>query len=144
MPSHIEVTPQERLIASRKSIIHYMNPDDRNMLSYREQNLDTIKRPNSTLLATWNVIKRTFLTWWYRHPASIAIELANPVLKVYASTYPFKLFGVSILLGAAVILTKPWRAISLGSLLLAAFKSSGFVSGFMSLLSRSKQKQASI
>jgi hypothetical protein len=73
--------------------------------------------------------------WWHRHPASVAAELARPLLSDYAKAHPFKLLGVSAAVGAAVMVLRPWRMVSAGTVAVAALKSAGLTNTLASMLS---------
>jgi hypothetical protein len=62
--------------------------------------------------------------WWRYHPAQMAVEIATPVLKTYARRKPLQLLGISAGVGAAVMFLRPWRLISVTTLLVAIVKSS--------------------
>lgn len=72
--------------------------------------------------AWWRLLKRTALRWWQRHPASTVTDVAMPLLGAYTRQEPLKVLGVAALLGAAVVLTRPWRLLSAGALLAATFR----------------------
>jgi hypothetical protein len=70
---------------------------------------------------------------------SAAFNLAQPVLGNYAREKPFQLLGIAAVAGAAAVAFKPWRLVSLGSVLLAALKSSEISGALLSMLSSPAQ-----
>jgi hypothetical protein len=74
-------------------------------------------------------------TWWRHHPAHMAVELATPALGAYAEKRPFTLLGIAAVVGAVVVVTRPWRLISVTGLLVAVAKSSQLSGLLMSALS---------
>jgi hypothetical protein len=74
-------------------------------------------------------------TWWRHHPAHMAVELATPALGVYAEKRPFRFLGIAAVIGAVVVVTRPWRLISATGLLVALVKSSQVSGLLMSALS---------
>jgi len=74
-------------------------------------------------------------TWWRYHPAHMAVDLATPLLRAYARRKPLQLLGISLAAGAALALTRPWRLISLTTLLVALLKSSQLSQVFMAAMS---------
>ena len=55
-------------------------------------------------------VARTLLNGWSRGKAGQAIyDLTEHSLKQYARKRPFKLVGISLALGVAIVLVKPWR-----------------------------------
>jgi hypothetical protein len=63
-------------------------------------------------------------TWWRYHPAHMATDLAAPLLQEYARRKPLQLLAISLFAGAALTFLRPWRVISVTTLLVALLKSS--------------------
>jgi hypothetical protein len=61
------------------------------------------------------------------------------VLGNYAREKPLQLLGIAAVAGAAAVAFKPWRLVSLGSVLLAALKSSEISGALLSMLSSPAQ-----
>jgi hypothetical protein len=74
-------------------------------------------------------------TWWRYHPAHMAVELATPLLRSYAQRKPMQMLGISLAVGAALTFARPWRLISLTTLLVAVLKSSQLSQVFMAAMS---------
>lgn len=140
MPSTNEISPQERLAVTRKAIVRHMNRDRPVDLNDDGSNPHQTGAARDGLLGAWDTALQAVLVWWHRHPASSVLELARPFMSEYAASHPFKLLGFSAGMGSAVVLVKPWRMMSLGSWLVAAVKSSGFVSALVSFLSHRKSE----
>lgn len=83
----------------------------------------------------WGAIKHAMRAFWRNHPVRVAIDLARPVIGKYAEEQPLKLLGISAGIGAAAVLLRPWRLVSLGAVLVAALKSSGLSNALSSMLS---------
>lgn len=128
-------TPQERLAASRKAIVRHMAQDERDA---REEH-DQVNAEDADFEArgggTWQVVKHAVKAWWRHHPAHMAVDLAKPVLGRYAEEQPLKLLGIAAAIGAATVVIKPWRLVSMTGLLLATLKSSEVSGVLLSLLS---------
>jgi hypothetical protein len=73
--------------------------------------------------------------WWRYHPAHMGLELATPALSAFAERKPLKYLGIAAAVGAAVMITRPWRLISVGGLLIAIAKSSQLSTLLLSALS---------
>lgn len=84
----------------------------------------------------WRLLKRTALRWWQRHPASTVTEVAMPLLGAYTRQEPLKVLGVAALLGAAVVVTRPWRLLSAGALLAATFRPADMSALVLSMLTQ--------
>jgi hypothetical protein len=80
-------------------------------------------------------MKHAVRTWWRYHPAHMAIDLASPLMRSYARQKPMQLLGISLAAGAALTLARPWKLISLGTLLVAVLKSSQLSHLFMAAMS---------
>ncbi len=74
-------------------------------------------------------------TWWRYHPAHMAVDLATPLMRGYARRKPVQLLAISLGLGAALTLARPWRLISITTLLVALLKSSQLSHLFMAAMS---------
>ena len=133
------LTPQQRLAHSRQAIVGYMarGQDEAGSNGMPDQTPDDT--PAGAPRSIWKTLRRTALTWWQHHPAHLAIDVAagvaKPVLSKYAEEKPIQLLGMAAALGAAVILVRPWRLMSLTGLLLATVKSSDLTPAFLSLIS---------
>lgn len=75
--------------------------------------------------------------WWRHHPAHMAVELAGPLVAAYAHRKPLQFVGMAALAGAALTFARPWRLISLTTLLVALVKASNLPSILMAALSAS-------
>ena len=73
--------------------------------------------------------------WWRHHPAQMAVEMATPALRSYMRRRPFQVLAVSAGVGALIVVTRPWRLISLTTLVVAIVKSSQLSGVVMSAIS---------
>ncbi|RZI70922.1 MAG: hypothetical protein EOP80_15980 [Variovorax sp.] len=80
-------------------------------------------------------------TWWRHHPAHMAVELVSPLMRGYARRKPVQLLAISVGLGAALTLTRPWRLISLTTLAIALLKSSHLPGLLMAAMSASDYRR---
>jgi len=79
--------------------------------------------------------RRAAGTWWRHHPAHMGVEIVTPLLSAYAAKRPVVYLGAAAVLGAVIVLTRPWRLISLTGLVVALAKSSQLSSMVMSAVS---------
>lgn len=145
------MTPQERLAVSRKALVRHMSRNSRNE-SDSTQEIDlrhtgdvgeqtTSQGENQgskgprVSTGTLGMLKRGLRSWWRHHPANFAVSVAQPLLGRYAHQSPFSLLAISAGVGAALVIFKPWRLVSMGGLALATLKSSEFTGMVMSMLS---------
>ena len=143
MPT-IPLSPQERLALSRQAIYKHMNRSHRDDELEIDRESDPSDNAGLFRGGTTSALMRAVRVWWFRHPASSAVELARPLLNDYAKVHPFKLLGVAAGAGAAAVLMRPWRMVSVGGLLLAGIKSSGLASVLLSLLTNPSQNNQDI
>jgi hypothetical protein len=73
-------------------------------------------------------------TWWRHHPAQMAVEMATPALRSYMRRRPFQVLALSAGVGALLVVTRPWRLVSLTTLVVAVVKSSQLSGVVMSAL----------
>ena len=79
--------------------------------------------------------KHAARAWWRSHPARLGLEVATPVLSDYAARKPAQFLGIAAAAGAIVMVTRPWRLISVTGLVVAMLKSSQLSSVVMSAMS---------
>jgi hypothetical protein len=63
-------------------------------------------------------------TWWRYHPARIAVDLAEPLLQQYAQRKPMQMMGISFAAGVLLMFMRPWKLISVTTVVVALLKSS--------------------
>lgn len=129
------LTPQERLALSRKAIVSSMNRRRHDGAS--ESDDEFAEGMPSRPVAMHGItgrLQHAVKSWWYHHPASVAVDLVRPLVSDYAGAHPFKLLAISAGIGAATVLIRPWRMVSVGGLALAGIKSSGLSGMLLSLL----------
>jgi hypothetical protein len=80
--------------------------------------------PPATGEGWWGHLRHAVRTWWRYHPAHMAVDLASPLMRGYARRKPMQLLAISAAAGAALTLARPWRLISLGTIVVALLKSS--------------------
>lgn len=138
MASLTAPTPQERLAASRRAIVRHMSrePSQDNESHDGAGNEDASYAESG---GTWGIFKEAIGAWWHHHPVSVAFSLARPVIGKYAEDKPLQLLGIAAAAGAAAVVLKPWRLVSLGSILVATLKSSEISGALLSMLSRPVQ-----
>lgn len=148
----MSLTPQQRLATSRRAIVQSMHRDQTEH-SHDNPSDDAPSRPANSEKATatgasrstrkhssgfnglWRVARRTASGWWRSHPASLAVDVVQPMIENYAHANPLKLVGLAAAAGALVVIVKPWRLISVTSVLVAALRStqmSSLIAAFLS------------
>lgn len=128
-------TPQERLASSRKAIVRHMGRDAESHDGHDEEAAAGGEPGGFEGGGTWGILKQALGAWWHHHPVNLALGLARPTLKHYAEEKPLQLLGIAAAAGAAAVVLRPWRLVSIGSVLLATFKSSELSGALLSMLS---------
>jgi hypothetical protein len=145
MTSSTDLTPQERLEISRRAIIRHMHHEEDHASEGASENIGPGDgAPHYQPESKWSAFSRAARSWWYHHPANVALDLAKPLLGKYTKEYPFRVLGIAAGIGAAAVLLKPWRLVSLGGLVLAAMKSSDIKGVILSVLTPSSTNPDSL
>ena len=138
MTSPRRLTPQERLAISREAMLRHMAPHNGRNAEHAADAFDA-EDVTGASSSKWRIFKRGILGWWYHHPASVALDVARPLIGKFAQGHPFQLLGIAAGLGAAAVFFKPWRLISLGGVLLATMKSSDLTGMVLSMFTPGPQ-----
>lgn len=136
MTSLTQPTPQERLASSRRAIVRHMSRDNSSDDEPEQPQRYGEGDASQAEGGTWAFAKHALGAWWQHHPVNATFSLARPVIDQYAREKPLQLLGIAAVAGAAAVVLKPWRLVSMGSLLLAALKSSEISATLLSLISR--------
>ena len=75
-----------------------------------EQDLE--KEPHGRVRDWYHRARRMASAWWRHHPAHAGLDLATPVLSSFAARRPVAYLGISALVGAAFVIARPWRLVS--------------------------------
>lgn len=73
--------------------------------------------------------------WWRHHPGHMAVELVTPLVEDYARRKPVQFLGMAALAGAALMFARPWKLISLTTLLVGLVKVGNLPAILMSAMS---------
>jgi len=155
-------TAKQRLQATRQALMHELVPSTRPDRTSRSiaapvaatapsasnanrplpTDADFVSEETSAPPGTgWFAVARhSVRAWWEFHPVRVAGVIVEPVLAEYARQRPLKLVGIAAGVGAAVVVTRPWRLVSLGGLAVAALKSSQVSNFALSFLSKNNRK----
>ena len=82
-------------------------------------------------------IGRAARTYWRHHPARVGVQMATPILSMYARKHPAAYVGAAALAGVVFMIARPWRLISVTGLLVALAKSPQLAGVVMSAMSGS-------
>lgn len=121
------LSAQQRLAASRQAIVRDMNREEEPETGTfsLEGGADDISESGiDASSGSWDLIKQVAGSWWRSHPAHLALDVAKPMMQGYAQDQPVKLLGIAAATGAALVVLRPWRLISLTGVALALIKSS--------------------
>jgi len=100
-----------------------------------EPAIDGTPRPQGRIRGRFAGFRRAISAWWRHHPAHLGLELATPALSNYAARKPVRYLGIAAAVGALIVVTRPWRVVSITGVLVALAKSSQLSGLVMSALS---------
>lgn len=121
------LSAQQRLAASRQAIVRDMNREEEpetGTFPLEGGDDDISESGIDASSGSWDLIKQVARSWWRSHPAHLALDVAKPMMQGYAQDQPVKLLGIAAATGAALVVLRPWRLISLTGVALALIKSS--------------------
>lgn len=126
------LTPQQRLAISRRALVRQFQGGDAHReeaTAYEQDDADAdTPRPQSTFSMNgkgwFSIARRVGERWWRRHPANAVGQLAYPLLQRYAREQPYKVLGIAAGTGALLVVTKPWRLLSITAMAAAVLKTS--------------------
>ena len=78
-------------------------------------------------------------SWWHDHPARSVAMVLESATSEYARRKPIQVVAVAAVAGAAVVLLRPWRMVSVTALMLTLLRSSNFTSVATSVLDSAAQ-----
>jgi len=155
----IAPTAKLRLQATRQALMHELVPSTRADTPRRAPSridaettghddseltadapFDETASARSTVFGWFSIARHSVRAWWEFHPVRVVGVIAEPVLAQYARQRPLKLIGIAAGIGAVVVVTRPWRLVSLGGLAVAALKSSQVSNFALSFLSKNNRK----
>lgn len=132
----------DKLTQSRRAIVEYIQRRDRRPEKNGEAGTaaDDAESSNEGGAAArergwFGSMKQAAAVWWRHHPAHMALEVATPLLAGYTREKPVQVLGIAAAAGVALVLLRPWRLISLTTVLLAVVKSSQLSSVVISAMS---------
>lgn len=123
MTTDSSLSPSQRLDHSRQAIVRYMAYNDAAGHGSAGGHAGSEAATDGSA-GSWDLIKQVAGSWWRGHPVHLALDIARPLLQTYAEEKPLKLMGIAAGLGAAAVLLRPWRLMSLTGLAAALLKSS--------------------
>lgn len=134
------MTPAEKLARSRLAIVEFIQRREDRREGRRSPPPESAGEAHadegvSSSLAWFSGMTGAARAWWRHHPAQLVLELVKPSLQSQMRRKPFQMLGLAAGLGAALVVTRAWRLISLTTLLIAVVKTSQLSGAVMSALS---------
>lgn len=86
-----------------------------------------------------SLLKAALASWWHDHPARAGAHLLRSTTEDYARRRPLQVVTIAAVAGAAVVLLKPWRLVSVTALMLSLVRSSNFTGMATSVLESAAQ-----
>lgn len=132
------MTPAQKLARSRLAIVQYLDQREYRGEARRDGAWDGEDEgeggPRSRTSGLINGISAAARSWWRHHPAQLVLEMATPALQSCMRRKPFQVLAISAGVGALLVVTRPWRLISLTTVAVAVAKSSQLSGILMSAL----------
>jgi hypothetical protein len=132
----------DKLAQSRRAILEHIarrtrrhDPREETAQGFREDYAEEDDLPPEPGSGWFGHFGQAVRTWWHYHPAHMAVDLATPLMRSYARRKPAQLLGISLAAGAALTFARPWRLISITTLLVALLKSSQLSNLFLAAMS---------
>lgn len=121
----------QRLVQSRLAILAYLQLGHPSA-SQTESAQDTAS--SQAPASPWRSAGEAARRHWEDHPAHLAAGLITPLLSRFGQRHPLAFLGIAAAIGAALVMARPWKLISVTGVLVAALKSSNLASLAMSVL----------
>ncbi|HYW56897.1 MAG TPA: hypothetical protein VE934_08050 [Polaromonas sp.] len=113
----------DRLAQSRLAIVRHMHHDTLEAVDTVEGLGQGDREEIDGSSGTWGLVKQVTTSWWRGHPAHMALDFLKPMVQSYAEDKPVRMLGISAAIGAAIVVIRPWRLMSLTGVLIAVAKS---------------------
>jgi hypothetical protein len=128
------LTPKQKLALSRAELLEAMGYHEiaPNAGAAPQRGAAHLARPGAPMRPTTHRSRGLLARWWSRHPIHSAVDLGRPFLEDMARRQPGKLMAYGAGTGALLMVIKPWKLLSLATLLSLALRTSnlsGLVAG---------------
>lgn len=128
---HTPLAGAQRLARSRLAILAYLEHGHaKDAPAHGAQ--DAASSPAAA--TPWRSAREAVRRHWQEHPARLATELVAPLLSHWGRRHPLAFLGIAAAIGAALVMARPWKLISVTGVLVAALKSSNLASLALSAL----------
>jgi Flp pilus assembly protein TadB len=129
-----------RLAQTRRAIIEQVERrerkyDPRERKAERAAHGESEEEPPRDIRGWFDTARHALASWWRNHPAHMGLEMATPALSAYAERKPLQYLGIAAAVGALIVVTRPWRLLSVTGVVMALVKSSQLSGVLMSALS---------
>lgn len=125
----------QRLAQSRLAILDYLQRTRHGALPLQP---DAPQAYEPSQASPWRGLREAGRRHWEGHPARLVAGLAAPWLGQWGRRHPLAFLTLAAAAGAALVMARPWKLVSVTGLLVAALKSSHLASLLMSLMAASR------
>lgn len=126
------LSAKAKLALSRAELLGAMGYEEIVAAEGDEPELRATATPRPSMLAKIGL--GALGSWWTRHPVNTVVEMSRPVLESYAHRYPGRLVAYSAGVGGLLVILKPWRLLSLATVVTLLFKGSDIAATVTSLV----------
>lgn len=132
------------LVTTRRELMNYLSRPERARsrvaeAKRSERTGQTDSAWESSSFEWSSLIKAALSSWWRDHPARAGASLLRSATEEYARKKPLQVVTIAAVVGAGVVLFKPWRLVSATALILSLFRSSNFTGMATSMLETAAQ-----
>ncbi len=132
----LPLTPKQKLALSRAELLEAMGYHDIAPSDAVAPQLVSTREVSGGVPPPRPTTRRGVLArWWSRHPLNSAVDLGRPFLEHMAERQPGRLMAYGAGTGALLMVIKPWKLLSLATVLSLAFRTSdltGLIAGAFS------------
>jgi hypothetical protein len=129
----LPLTPKQKLALSRAELLEAMGYHDMAPSAAAAPQLVSTREPRGGTPPPRPTTRRGVLArWWSRHPLNSVVDLGRPFLEDMAQRQPGRLMAYGAGTGALLMVVKPWKLLSLATVLSLAFRTSdltGLIAG---------------
>lgn len=128
----------ERLARTRLAILEYLQRRRHGISADADTGDEGLSQDSQQVGSRWRGLREAGQRYWRDHPARLVVRLAVPLLAHWGRHHPLALVGIAAAAGALLVITRPWRLVSLTGLLVGTLKSPRLLSVAMSLLASAR------
>lgn len=126
------ISDQPKIEDTRRELLNFLarqSKQEEQVLSAAEEHKDSRQKATGSTPDGFSwlpLVEAGLSSWWHDHPARAGAMLVRSATEDYARQKPLQVVTAAAIAGAAIVLFKPWRLMSVSALVLTLFRSSNF------------------